>query len=53
MLKVLKSIFKDFHWNFAFIVLAILSSPVWLPITTWKLGIIISDNIIKKYTKPE
>lgn len=27
--------------------IAICSSPIWIPIILWKLGLILSDNIIK------
>lgn len=28
-------------------IMVILSSWIWLPVITWKLGLILSDNIIK------
>ena len=30
-------------------IMVILSSWIWLPIITWKLGLILSDNIIKYF----
>jgi len=30
-------------------IMIILSSWIWLPIITWKLGLILSDNIIKYF----
>ena len=33
----------------AMAIMIILSSWIWLPIITWKLGLILSDNIIKYF----
>jgi len=37
-----------FKWG-AMGVIAICSSPIWFPIIIWKLGLILSDNIIKYF----
>lgn len=30
--------------------IALLALPIWLPIVTWKMGLIISDHLIKYFT---
>ena len=42
--------FAKFILNGIFILLIILlSMPIWLPVITWKMGLIFSDHIIKYF----
>lgn len=40
---------KELPSNVGLIIIIILATPIWLPISIWKIGLVFADNIIKKY----
>lgn len=45
-IKLAKIVLLILNWGVALLI-AVLSLPIWLPIVTWKTGLIISDHVIK------